>query len=56
MGLWRDYNGDLHDDSKETMTDWEYMERREHIENIRHWEGDECADAMMRSLNREYDN
>lgn len=36
------------------MTDWEYMEEREHIENVRHWEGDEDADRMLRDLNRRY--
>ena len=23
--------------NEETMTDWEYMREREHIENVRHW-------------------
>lgn len=45
---------DWYEAEKDSMTDWEYMEEREHIENIRHWEGDECADAMMRNLNRRY--
>jgi hypothetical protein len=28
------------DHQEDRMTDWEYMEEREHIENVRHWEGD----------------
>lgn len=45
---------DWYEKEKDSMTDWEYMEEREHIENVRHWEGDECADRMMRDLNKRY--
>lgn len=40
--------------NEETMTDWEYMREREHIENVRHWEGDDWADEMLSDLNRRY--
>jgi hypothetical protein len=56
MTMYRDYNGDLWDSEAETMTDWEYLERREHIENVRHWEGDEDTDHMLSQLNKEYGN
>lgn len=42
------------DDEESHMTDWEYMEEREHIEHVRHWEGDECAASMMEDLNKGY--
>lgn len=45
---------DWYEAEKDSMTDWEYMEEREHIEKIRHWEGDECADSMMKDLNKRY--
>ncbi|WYN05142.1 hypothetical protein ISREJYDI_CDS0182 [Pseudomonas phage UNO-G1W1] len=51
MNRWDD---EWEKEDQERMTDWAYMEEREHIENIRHWEGDECADAMMRDLNKRY--
>lgn len=46
------YTQDEH--SQEEMTDWEYLQYREHIEHVRHWEGDECADEMIKDLNRRY--
>lgn len=39
---------------EETITDWEYRREREHIENVRHWEGDDCADEMLSELNSRY--